>query len=155
MGELGLFIRLAGPVFVGKSLAAQGGQNPLEPARLGRPVAVGPHTGNFADAVAALRDAGALAEVADAAALAAWVGAMLRDPARAAAMGRAGVRRRRAGRVPARRGRRRAAGTGRCARLSSGGATARCRACWRRPPRCMPPSRRGGWRGRAGGRRCR
>lgn len=91
MAELGLFIRLAGPVFVGKSLAGQGGQNPLEPARLGRAVAVGPHTGNFADAVAVLRAAGALAQVDDAAALAAWVGAMLRDPARAAAMGRAGI----------------------------------------------------------------
>ena len=91
MAELGLFIRLAGPVFVGKSLAGQGGQNPLEPARLGRPVAVGPHTGNFADAVAALRAAGALAEVDGPAALAAWVDAMLRDTARADAMGRAGV----------------------------------------------------------------
>jgi 3-deoxy-D-manno-octulosonic-acid transferase len=91
MAELGLFIRLAGPVFVGKSLAGQGGQNPLEPARLGRPVALGPHTANFADAVAALREAGALAEVADAAALAAWVGTMLRDRDRAAAMGRAGI----------------------------------------------------------------
>ncbi len=91
LGELGLFMRLAGPVFVGKSLAGQGGQNPLEPARLGRPVAVGPHTGNFADPVAALHAAGALAKVADAATLAAWVGAMLRDPTRAEAMGRAGA----------------------------------------------------------------
>ena len=91
LAELGLFIRLAGPVFVGKSLAGQGGQNPLEPARLGRPVAVGPHTVNVAESVAALRAAGALAEVADAAALAAWVGAMLRDPAAAEAMGRAGI----------------------------------------------------------------
>ncbi len=91
MAELGLFIRLAGPVFVGKSLAGRGGQNPLEPARLGRAVAVGPHTGNFADVVAVLREAGALAEVDDAASLAAWVGAMLRDPVRAAAMGRAGI----------------------------------------------------------------
>ena len=91
MAELGLFIRLAGPVFVGKSLAGQGGQNPLEPARLGRPVAIGPHTVNFADAVAALRDAAALVEVDGAASLAAWVGTMLREPARAEAMGRAGI----------------------------------------------------------------
>ncbi len=52
---------------------------------------MGPHTGNFADPVAALHSAGALAEVADTAALAAWVDGLLRDPARAAAMGRAGV----------------------------------------------------------------
>ena len=91
IGELGLFIRLAGPVFMGKSLAGLGGQNPLEPARLGRPVAVGPDAGNFREPVAALRAAGALAEVADAAALTAWVDALLADPARAAAMGQAGI----------------------------------------------------------------
>ncbi len=91
MGELGLFYRLAGPVFIGKSLAGEGGQNPLEPARLGRAVAVGPHTGNFRDPVATLRAAGALAEVADSAALTAWVDALLSDPARAEAMGAAGV----------------------------------------------------------------
>ncbi|MBX9634576.1 MAG: 3-deoxy-D-manno-octulosonic acid transferase, partial [Magnetospirillum sp.] len=34
MGELGLFYRLAPIVFMGKSLGAQGGQNPFEPARL-------------------------------------------------------------------------------------------------------------------------
>ena len=91
MGELGLFYRLAGPVFIGKSLAGEGGQNPLEPARLGRAVAVGPHMENFRDPVATLRAAGALAEVADGAALAAWVDALLADPARADAMGQAGV----------------------------------------------------------------
>jgi 3-deoxy-D-manno-octulosonic-acid transferase len=91
VGELGLFFRLAGPVFVGKSITVPGGQNPLEPARLGCPVAVGPQTGNFAQPVEVLRAAGALAEVADAAALTAWVDAMLCDPARAGAMGRAGI----------------------------------------------------------------
>lgn len=91
LGELGLFFRLGGPVFVGKSLTVSGGQNPLEPARLGCPVAVGPLTGNFGHAVRVLRAAGALDEVADAAALTAWVDAMLRDPARGGAMGRAGM----------------------------------------------------------------
>jgi hypothetical protein len=42
MGELGLFYRLGGPVFVGKSLAVGGGQNPFEPALLGAPVLFGP-----------------------------------------------------------------------------------------------------------------
>ena len=91
MGELGLYIRLAQAVFIGKSLAGHGGQNPLEAARLGRPVAVGPHTGNFRDPVRALRTAGALAEVPDAAALADWVDAALRDLARAEVMGQAGL----------------------------------------------------------------
>ncbi len=90
LGELGLFYRVAACAFVGKSLTVGGGQNPLEPARLGCPVAMGPMAANFADAVAMLRDAGALAQVADAAALAEFVAAMLRDPARRRAMGEAG-----------------------------------------------------------------
>ena len=90
LGELGLFYRLAGFAFVGRSLGAAGGQNPLEPARLGCAVAVGPQVGNFSDAVAVLEAAGGLARVADAPALAAWVAAMLRDPARRAAIGAAG-----------------------------------------------------------------
>ena len=34
LGELGLFYRLSDIVFMGGSLVAHGGQNPLEPARL-------------------------------------------------------------------------------------------------------------------------
>jgi len=91
LGELGLWYRLARIVFVGRSLLAPGGgQNPLEPARLGCAVAAGPHTANFLDAVQVLEAAGALTLVADAPALAAWVAAMLADPARLAAAGAAG-----------------------------------------------------------------
>lgn len=89
MGELGLLYRLAPLAFVGRSLTGQGGQNPWEPSRLGCAVAVGPHTGNFAEAVAALAAAGGLTQVADTPALEAWVDAMLRDPARRAAAGTA------------------------------------------------------------------
>lgn len=80
MGELGLLYRLATCAFVGGSLVPHGGQNPLEPARLGCPVAVGPYTRNFAGPVAVLREAGALAEVPDAAALQSWLDGMLADP---------------------------------------------------------------------------
>jgi len=89
LGELGLFYRLAPIVFVGRSLAGKGGQNPLEPARLGCAIAVGPHTKNFSAAVTRLELAGGLARVADGAALAAWVRAMLADPERARRMGEA------------------------------------------------------------------
>lgn len=82
LGELGLLYRLAPIVFVGKSLAGHGGQNPIEPARLGAAIAVGPHTENFANAVAMLARAGGLVEVADAAALERWVGDMLEAPER-------------------------------------------------------------------------
>ena len=89
MGELGLLYRLAPLAFVGRSLTGEGGQNPWEPARLGCAVAVGPHTGNFTEAVAALAAAGALTQVADAPGLEAWVDAMLRDPTRRASAGAA------------------------------------------------------------------
>lgn len=92
LGELGLMYRLAPIAFVGRSLTAPGGgQNPLEPARLGCAVAVGPHVGNFSDTVARLMQAGALTRVADAATLADWVETMLRNPDQRAAMGRAGT----------------------------------------------------------------
>jgi 3-deoxy-D-manno-octulosonic-acid transferase len=92
LGELGLWYRLAGIAFVGRSLIAPGGgQNPLEPARLCCAVAVGPHTGNFAAAVEALEAAGALTRVADTTGLATWVSAMLADPARRRMAGEAGV----------------------------------------------------------------
>ena len=78
MGELGLWYRLAPIAFVGRSLIRSGGgQNPLEPARLGCCIAVGPYTGNFIDHVALLRDAGGLVDVADAAGLARFVSTML------------------------------------------------------------------------------
>jgi len=82
VGELGLLYRLSRLVFMGRSLVGRGGQNPLEAARLGCAVAVGPHTGNFMDLVARLREAGGLDQVADAAELASWVDAMLRDDSR-------------------------------------------------------------------------
>lgn len=90
LGELGLFYRLVGHAFIGRSLVPLGGQNPIEPARLGCAVAVGPHVFNFTEAVEVLEQAGALSRVADAAALADWVAAMLTDPARRDTMGQAG-----------------------------------------------------------------
>ena len=87
LGELGLWYRLAGITFIGRSLLPPGGgQNPLEPARLGCAIAVGPYTSNFTDHVAMLRAAGALAVVRDVLELARWVDGLLRDPERLQAM---------------------------------------------------------------------
>jgi len=47
MGELTLFYAAADVTFVGGSLVPTGGHNILEPAALGIPVLVGPHTYNF------------------------------------------------------------------------------------------------------------
>jgi 3-deoxy-D-manno-octulosonic-acid transferase len=92
LGELGLFYRLAGACLVGGSLVPHGGQNPLEPARLGCPVLLGPNTANFAAIVARLLAAGGAARVegADpAAALAALAAAVLSDADRARGMAEA------------------------------------------------------------------
>lgn len=54
MGELGLFYRLAPVVFMGGSLVAHGGQNPIEPVKLDAAILHGPHIFNFADLYAEL-----------------------------------------------------------------------------------------------------
>lgn len=89
LGELGLLYTLAPVVFVGRSLVGRGGQNPLEAARFGAALVVGPHTDNFCETVDALKSAGGLTRVADADELAAWVSHMLHDPAARAHAGRA------------------------------------------------------------------
>ncbi|MEO5373674.1 MAG: 3-deoxy-D-manno-octulosonic acid transferase [Alphaproteobacteria bacterium] len=91
MGELGLFFRLAGVAFMGKSLVPLGGQNPLEPARLGCAVLFGPHMGNFTEIAGRMLAAGAAREVADEATLARAVRSLLLEaPAARRAMGEAG-----------------------------------------------------------------
>jgi 3-deoxy-D-manno-octulosonic-acid transferase len=45
------FYEPATVVFIGKSLTAKGGQNPIEPAALGKPTVFGPNMQNFADVV--------------------------------------------------------------------------------------------------------
>ncbi len=48
-GELKFFYKHATVVFVGKSLTAIGGQNPIEPGALGKAMVFGPNMQNFAD----------------------------------------------------------------------------------------------------------
>jgi 3-deoxy-D-manno-octulosonic-acid transferase len=92
LGELGLWYRLAGMAFIGRSLLPPGGgQNPLEPARLGCAIAVGPHTSNFSDNVAMLRMARALTVVRDGTELADWVDRLLRHPSVRRTTGQAAV----------------------------------------------------------------
>lgn len=67
MGELRTFYSLAALVVVGRSLVDLGqrqhGSDMIEPAALAKPVIVGPHTQNFADAMLKFRAAGAMIEV--------------------------------------------------------------------------------------------
>ena len=69
MGELQSVYAIADVAFVGGTLAPIGGHNPLEPAALGVPVLVGPHTDKCAEAVDMLMQAGGLVAVADEGAL--------------------------------------------------------------------------------------
>ncbi|MGE4064736.1 MAG: 3-deoxy-D-manno-octulosonic acid transferase [Rhodospirillaceae bacterium] len=80
MGELGLFFRLCETVFMGKSLAVGGGQNPAEPALIGCALILGPDMSNFRETTAELLDTGAAVQVADAVALADAVRRLLGSP---------------------------------------------------------------------------
>lgn len=92
MGEVGLFSRLAPVVLMGKSLLGDGGgQNPLEPARLGAAVLFGPRMDNFRDISRRMLAAGAARTIADESDLAETLAALLTDPAARDAVGRAGV----------------------------------------------------------------
>lgn len=90
LGEMGLWYRLAPLVVMGGSFVGKGGQNPLEAARLGAAVVMGPDMANFAQIADRLITAGAALSV-EAAGLAAAVETLLADPASIAAMGRAGM----------------------------------------------------------------
>jgi len=90
MGELLFLYALADIAFVGGSLVATGGHNPLEPAALALPVIMGPQVFNFLEISAMLRDAGALRQVDDAEGLAGEVRRLVELPQDARRMGEAG-----------------------------------------------------------------
>ena len=87
MGEMFAYYAACDCAFVGGSLLPLGGQNLIEPAALGKPVLIGPHTFNFALVTEQAIAAGGAARVADADALMAQAAALLQDPARLSLMG--------------------------------------------------------------------
>ncbi len=92
LGELAAAYRWAELVFVGKSLLARGGQNPLEAAALGRPVLFGPHMENFpTESAVLLQEAGAL-RVNDEKELSDGIERLLRDAGARNAMGQGAKR---------------------------------------------------------------
>jgi 3-deoxy-D-manno-octulosonic-acid transferase len=87
-GELKYFYEHATIIFVGKSLTAEGGQNPIEPGALGKAMVFGPNMQNFAEVARSfLRQDGAV-QVRDAAELEKALGDLLGDEARRAKLGR-------------------------------------------------------------------
>lgn len=83
-GELRDWYTLATVVFIGKSLTATGGQNPVEPVLAGRPVIFGPHMENFAPIVARWLAGDAAVQVRDAAGLRAQLATLFADAPRRA-----------------------------------------------------------------------
>lgn len=89
LGELGLFYALASVAFIGGSLVAVGGHNPIEPARLDVPILTGPQVSNFEDIYAEFVARGGALMVQDAEALAREAARLMRDKAARKAMARA------------------------------------------------------------------
>ena len=90
IGELASTYRLATAAFIGGTLQPTGGHNPIEAARFGVPVAVGPSMTNFREIAEIFDHTGAWARVANAAALGELWAAWLADPPAARAIGERG-----------------------------------------------------------------
>ncbi|HXZ96043.1 MAG TPA: lipid IV(A) 3-deoxy-D-manno-octulosonic acid transferase [Burkholderiales bacterium] len=90
MGEMFAYYAACDVAFVGGSLLPLGGQNLLEACAMGKPVLIGPHTFNFADASELAVQAGAAERVQDAAALGLALKILFADEQKRKKMGEAG-----------------------------------------------------------------
>lgn len=91
MGELLAWYQLADVVFIGGSLIARGGHNPLEAMCFAKPLQTGPHVFNFAQAYQWLQQADAVNWVSDTASLVSNTAMLLRLPQQAAEQGAAAL----------------------------------------------------------------
>jgi 3-deoxy-D-manno-octulosonic-acid transferase len=87
-GELRFFYERATVVFVGKSMAAIGGQNPIEPAAFGKAMVFGPNMQNFADIARNFVVKNGAVQVNDPEALEKAIAGLLSDDERRAELGR-------------------------------------------------------------------
>jgi len=78
-GELQRWYAIATIVFIGKSLTAHGGQNPVEPIMAGKPVVFGPHMENFASLADRLVSKKGAIQVRDASSLELTIAELLGD----------------------------------------------------------------------------
>jgi 3-deoxy-D-manno-octulosonic-acid transferase len=86
-GELKHFYQHATVIFVGKSLRANGGQNPIEPGALAKPMVFGPNMQNFADVVRSFLAADGAIQVQNAEQLEQALAELLDSPARREKLG--------------------------------------------------------------------
>jgi 3-deoxy-D-manno-octulosonic-acid transferase len=89
IGDLAAMYGLGAAAFVGGSLVAKGGHNPLEPAQLGVPVMMGASYENFREIVDVMRESDAI-RIVPTASLGAAMVEMLKDEGAARAMGERG-----------------------------------------------------------------
>ena len=87
-GELKYFYEHATIIFVGKSLTAEGGQNPIEPGALGKAMVFGPNMQNFAEVAHSFLQQNGAVQVRDATELEKVLGDLLVDEARREQLGR-------------------------------------------------------------------
>jgi 3-deoxy-D-manno-octulosonic-acid transferase len=87
-GELKSFYEEASVVFVGKSLVAKGGQNPIEPGALGKAMVFGPRMNNFPDIARAFVSRNGAVQVQNATELEHALGELLADETRRDELGR-------------------------------------------------------------------
>ncbi len=87
-GELKYFYEHAAVIFVGKSLKAEGGQNPIEPGALGKPMVFGPNMQNFETVAQSFVTRNAAMQVRDEKELEEAIASVLADPMKAEQMGR-------------------------------------------------------------------
>jgi len=89
-GELRCYYEHAAVVFVGKSLTAKGGQNPIEPAMMAKPIVFGPNMQNFQAITESLVSREGALSVANAEELEQAVARLLADESYAQKIGRNG-----------------------------------------------------------------
>ncbi len=92
IGDMGLYLRLTEIAFVGRSLTAQGGQNPLEPAMLKSAILSGRNVQNFRDSYQRLIKNGGAKLVRDKDMLAGAVNYLFNNPAERQVMIDAGLK---------------------------------------------------------------
>ena len=87
-GELKFFYEPASVVFVGKSLTAFGGQNPVEPGAQGKAIVFGPNMQNFTDITRSFLEKDAAVQIQNAEELEQTLAELLANPARRSELGR-------------------------------------------------------------------
>jgi 3-deoxy-D-manno-octulosonic-acid transferase len=91
MGEMSMYYAACDITFIGGSLLSFGGQNLIEAAHAGKPILIGEHTFNFADASNDAVAAGAAIRVKDADGLMQKINELLKDKTELANMQQAAL----------------------------------------------------------------